>query len=130
MKFIPPKENQRAFSCPHCGVFSEQIWSYNIHCYYDQQLANGVSQSTSFKLKQTGIVNCHNCEQVSIWIASKMVYPATGNVEMANPDLPEDIKNDYNEAKNIVNPSPRGAAALLRLAIQKLCMQLGEKEKI
>lgn len=48
---------------------------------------------------------------------------------MANVDLPEDIKNDYNEAKDIVNISPRGAAALLRLAVQKLCIHLGEKGK-
>ncbi|WP_218836926.1 DUF4145 domain-containing protein [Hydrotalea sp. AMD] len=58
-----------------------------------------------------------------------MVYPLTGNVEMANPDLPADIMNDYNEAKDIVNISPRGSAALLRLAVQKLCVHLGEKGK-
>ena len=56
-----------------------------------------------------------------------MVYPLSGSVEMANVDLPEDIRNDYNEAKNIVNISPRGASALLRLAVQKLCIHLGEK---
>lgn len=58
-----------------------------------------------------------------------MVYPLTGNVEMANTDLPDDILSDYNEAKDIVNISPRGSAALLRLAIQKLCGHLGEKGK-
>ena len=47
----------------------------------------------------------------------------------ANEDLPSDIRRDYDEAALIVSDSPRGAAALLRLAIQKLCVHLGESGK-
>jgi hypothetical protein len=41
--------------------------------------------------------------------------------------LPLDVRLDYDEAGRILQLSPRGAAALLRLAIQKLCKELGEK---
>jgi hypothetical protein len=48
---------------------------------------------------------------------------------LPNQDLPQDIRDDYYEARDILNRSPRGSAALLRLAIQKLCKELGEKGK-
>jgi hypothetical protein len=59
-----------------------------------------------------------------------MVSPADGSIAPPpNDDLSDDIKRDYNEARGIVSRSPRGAAALLRLAIQKLCRELGEPGK-
>lgn len=127
MKHIAPTLKQKSFHCPNCGVLSEQTWSENIQCNYVGRLANGQQGHTNFQLQNFLIAKCRHCDQPNIWLSDKMVYPLTGNVEMANQDLPDDIKNDYNEAKNIVNISPRGAAALLRLAVQKLCIHLGEK---
>lgn len=69
---------------------------------------------------------CFNCRKVSIWIYDKLMYPVVGSVVPANPDMPEDIKRDYEEAGSILNQSPRGAAALIRLGIQKLCKELGQ----
>ena len=72
------------------------------------------------------ISECFNCHKISVWIHDKIVYPQTGAAPPANPDLPTDIRDDYNEASSILDLSPRGAAALLRLAIQKLCKELGQ----
>ena len=64
-----------------------------------------------------------------IWFSDKIIYPLSGYLEPANLDLPGEIKADYEEAASILNLSPRGAAALLRLSIQKLCKHLGESGK-
>lgn len=129
MKHIPPALGQKSYHCPHCGVLSEQTWSANIVCNYTKKHPNGNTSHSDYTLVKTMTAKCSHCNDVSFWVNEKMVYPLSGNVEMANPDLPDDIKNDYNEAKDIVNISPRGAAALLRLAVQKLCIHLGEKGK-
>ena len=126
MKHISAALGKPSFHCPHCGVLSEQTWSNNIQCHYQGELANGTRGHTHYNLQGTSTTLCSHCRQFTLWLNDKMVFPSTGNVEIANPDLPEDIKKDYNEAKDIVNVSPRGAAALLRLAVQKLCIYLGE----
>ena len=56
-----------------------------------------------------------------------MVYPDVVTAPRPNTDLSPDVGRDYEEARAIVARSPRGAAAQLRLAIQKICKELGEK---
>lgn len=73
---------------------------------------------------------CFNCEGLAVWIYNRLVYPPErGDVVAPNPDLPPEIRDDYEEAGRIFDQSPRGAAALLRLSIQKLCRHLGEDGK-
>lgn len=69
---------------------------------------------------------CYNCNEIAIWISDRLVYPQRGEAPQANPDLPADIRRDYDEASTILDLSPRGAAALIRLGIQKLCKELGQ----
>ncbi|MBS7419074.1 DUF4145 domain-containing protein [Pseudomonas syringae] len=58
-----------------------------------------------------------------------MVNPVIGEASAANADMSADIRRDYEEASAILNRSPRGAAALARLSIQKLCKELGKPGK-
>ncbi|WP_081454264.1 DUF4145 domain-containing protein [Vibrio furnissii] len=58
-----------------------------------------------------------------------MVDPIIVSAPLPSEDLPESCRKDYQEAREIADKSPRGAAALLRLCIQKLCKELGGKGK-
>jgi hypothetical protein len=60
-----------------------------------------------------------------------IIYPIDSSilVSLPSPDMPEDVAEDFNEARNIFGYSPRSSAALLRLAVQKLCIHLGQSGK-
>ena len=118
-----PKHKAKAFCCPHCGVYARQSWR-QLWCN-----AVPVAGSVPAVADDVDIAQCDNCDRASIWHNSKMVYPETSPVALPNPDLNQDIQEDYKEASAILNKSTRGAAALLRLAIQKLSQQLGESGK-
>ena len=117
-KHYTPEFNKESFHCPHCGVYSRQIWK-----------TASIWDNGSQDLPDLKIAFCTHCNDKSIWFNENMIEPNIGGVALPNNDLPEDIKSDYYEARDILNKSPRGSAALLRLAIQKLCKELGEKGK-
>ena len=86
-------------------------------------------EDSIWDLWNVNVSKCYECKKPSIWIYDQVVYPAIGVAPPANDDMPEDIRRDYDEASVILGASPRGAAALIRLAIDKLCGQLGDPKK-
>jgi len=70
---------------------------------------------------------CRHCFRYSLWVKGKMIYPRASCAPLPSEDMPQDVEDDFLEARNIVESSPRAAAALLRLAIQKLMVDIGEK---
>jgi hypothetical protein len=67
---------------------------------------------------------CHSCDGFTIWFEDKILYPAFQSEISAHEDMPASVKADFDEAVSIIALSPRGAAALLRLCIQKLMIEL------
>jgi hypothetical protein len=80
----------------------------------------------SYTVQNVWYSRCYHCNEIAVWIFDKLMYPRRGEAPPANPDMPADIRRDYDEAGTILDLSPRGAAALIRLAIQKLCKELGQ----
>jgi hypothetical protein len=82
-------------------------------------------QTTENILHNCFLSYCFSCYDVAIWIYNRLVWPQRGEAPLPNPDLPPEVRREYDEASTILHLSPRGAAALLRLCIQRLCKHLG-----
>lgn len=117
MKYIEPEVFANSFTCPHCGVLSKQDWTH------DNWFFRGNTSAPTADLV-TG--HCQHCNNHSLWVENKMLYPDNGAVQFPNPDMPEAVKRLYLEAASTLSKSPRASAALLRLSIQVLCKELGE----
>lgn len=154
-KFVEPEFDKNAFTCPHCQVLSvmEFIVPFRIQQglhnnldklkqdikktgYITENINNDINNMAEFATSYGQYANAFaicenpNCQKISIWIDEKMVYPKPRLTPLPNDDLPDDIKADYEEASLIVQDSPRGACALLRLALQKLMIHLGKDKNL
>lgn len=129
--YIPPSFKENAFNCPYCRAYAHQEW------WPMSKVSIGTSKvkpapPPTVRIPPGGVMedlflcSCSRCENYSLWINDKMVYPKSSIAPFPINDMPENVKIDFLEARNIVSESPRGAAALLRLALQKLMPHLGE----
>lgn len=112
-KYYPPKFDETKFHCTLCGVYAKQRWG---------DLLSEGRYTTNFKYS-----DCEHCNKRCYWYGERMIVPSEAPVPPPHTDLPESCIVEYNEARDIVARSPRAAAALLRLCVQKLMVELGEK---
>lgn len=128
-EYFPPTYGQGEFHCPHCNVYAKQFYSH-LCTNNDFPWKSAVDRNTKFNEALSShwvISKCQRCNEYIIWYQENIIYPKKLTVLAPNLDLDEGIRADYLEAARILSDSPRSSAALLRLALQKLCKQLGEK---
>lgn len=116
-KYVAPQIDLDAFNCPYCGVYAKMNY-YDNCCFiqnYHYENNLGIKLSASI---------CSHCDKAIVWQDQEMLIPSNSSVPMPNDDMPENVKELYNEAREISNKSARGAAALLRLALDKLCDEI------
>ena len=129
--FVAPSYRAPLFTCPHCNTKASMEWHF-LSPLNVRMLADGKAPHWSAAV-------CAGCKEQSIWgVRSslpaaaaygeehQMCWPATKVGSPLSADLPPEIEKDYEEARSVGAASPRAAAALLRLCIQRLCILLGE----
>ena len=122
--YVPPTLLEDAFNCPHCNAYANMSWGYT-----DAYLNYNTQRTRIWACR------CARCQGDSFWwitefnadtpISGHMILPQESAAPMPHEDMDESVKEDYLEAREIVGSSSRGACALLRLALQKLCNKLG-----
>jgi len=117
--YYPPEHMKKQFHCVHCGVYSAQNWN---HMLFRDVGSNSLAIDLDWQF-----CKCFHCNKKSYWYKERMVVPSEATVPPAHVDMPEECMADYDEARDIVARSPRAAAALLRLTVQKLMPILGER---
>ena len=106
-----PAFQKESFACPHCQIVARQTWK---KLYRDT-------------LQEFECATCHSCDYISIWVNKNMVYPLGGTAPAPDPDMPDKIKEIFEEARKISSISPRASLGLLRLCVEMLAEELGEK---
>lgn len=118
------------YTCPHCGTVSQMRWSH-IYAIIKEDGDFLLSYDDNLDYidyeDEIDVVACAACNNIQIWVNRNMIFPSSTILPSANADMPESVRQVYNEAKEIYSKSPRASAALLRLGLQNLCKHLGEK---
>lgn len=121
-----PVGQSAPFICPYadCGVFAQHTWGIITEGYgYGN---TSVRYPREIKTESVLIAaRCEACDREVIFLSGRVIAPAKTDAPKPTDDMPSDVAADFEEARQIYHLSPRGAAALLRLAIQKLCAAMG-----
>jgi hypothetical protein len=113
--YQPPVYLADSFNCPWCGVRAQQHWITLLRRTPVGQLMG----------TEANISTCHVCGKESLWYEEELLIPSGQSFPLPHPDLPAPLQDDYLEARDIAQRSPRAAGALLRLIIERLCPLVG-----
>ncbi|OQR35905.1 hypothetical protein BWR15_06145 [Pseudomonas sp. T] len=122
-KYSEPGFQKRSFTCIHCHTLTSMTWAR-----YSLSTGSRLHPSEYF------YCGCDNCGGESLWLRGSdldgtLIYPDLELGQAPHEDMPEDCLPEYAEARDICKRSPRGAAALLRLCLEKLLVHLGGSGK-
>jgi hypothetical protein len=114
--YHPPVFEAKEFHCPRCGVFASQSWWAVLIQHKSPPHPFGLSASF-----------CSHCQDYCLWWKETLLLPSASPAPPPSRDLPASCRQDYEEARAVLTVSPRAAAALLRLCLQRLMIELGEE---
>ena len=121
------KLNSTRCVCPICNCFSLFTWRDVTVCTSDNNI---YTFSGGYVTKdKVSICTCHGCNSYLLWMNDEIIYPTVSLAPSPNKEMPENVKKIYEEARKVYPYSKKSSSALLRLALQLLCKELGKSGK-
>lgn len=150
MTDFTPALRKRVFTCPHCSAIGAQVWAENtffaeefdtnhqpLFIDWDDLMRArcGACDDCSIWIRNRGAERAKaslelldgamggrrpqepNLPVEPIWT---MIWPKKSGAPLPHEALPEELKQLHSEARAVLADSPRAAAALLRLLMEKL----------
>lgn len=121
--YIAPQKELRGYTCPHCRAVSQK----NIFQHHFQEDLFSEGHNNMSVRNRLTIHRCVLCGKKIIWCDDEYIYPDIVPIA-PNPDMPECVAQLFREAGLIASKSPRAACALLRLSVERMCIELGVNE--
>ena len=140
---------EKIIQCGHCGCNSVMLILSEKR---EVEIMYSNNEPISSLWVEWQILKCPDCEKINVlenyafadenecWydkdgnehdeevVHSKALYPlADSDISQPNEHMPLDVRQEYEEARKVFPISAKSSAALLRLAIQRICIHLGEK---
>lgn len=137
-----PSTLKSSFTCPHCFSKCQQKWYYISYFsgsgekegYYrgiqigppESKLDRRTSTfSYLAKMEFKGEIYfsvCTNgdCKKETIWVGDQIVYPQISIAPLPHKDMPPNVREVYEEARQVFSRSVRAACTLLRLSLEYL----------
>lgn len=148
MNEFAPQFRESSFRCPHCSAYAQQSWAQQLR--YTEDLADSLNlddQEPDTVWGDLARATCLACREDSVWKMVKgsnqsgwesrpteggarlisfwvMIWPRESIAEVPHKAMPDGLRELYEEARAVLPDSPRAAAALLRLLMEKLLQKI------
>ena len=123
--------------CPHCSIAFRDIWDRN-RMKYDNGCDAGWDCITtvcpechkpSIKIKASSTTGAPLVDMISKAFAKEQwVYPTSRRGKRFGHEVPDDFKNDYLEACEVLLVSPRSSATLSRRILEAVLREQGYRQ--
>jgi len=126
MQYVAPARDSDGFHCPLCGAYAYQRWEPFV-VGYESKGGEGAGAWWGIGREAEGFAMsfCENCGRPMVWRGDEPIWPLATSAPLPVGRMPGDVRADFEEARQVVDRSPRAAASLLRLSLQKLFRHLG-----